>query len=1208
MAPQPGAKNAAGSQKSLCGKASAILGCFGDAAHSLPMIQCPFCTAELSRIAFMDDQVVALWDAFPVSPGHLLIVPRRHAATWDDLSADEKQAIWQNIDRAKIEIERKHRSDGYNVGFNLAEAAGQTVSHFHLHVIPRCLGDVDDPRGGVRHVIPHKANYLAQEVSSTEALKRLVTGGSDHLLPHLIMHMDEANACDIAVAFLLDSGARLIVEHLKDFLARGGRARILVGDYMDVTEPMALRRLADLDGDLTFRVFEAAAQGFHLKTYIFLSGKEGVAFVGSSNLSEAALTTSIEWNYKVISSHDRSAFPQITNGFEDLFNSYSAVSVTPEWIDRYESRRNPLGFQDAGLAYEPPLPPPEPHAIQRQAIAALENTRQDGFTAGLVVLATGLGKTWLAAFDSDRLEYRRILFVAHREEILNQAIETFRRVRPTARIGRLAGDYKDTDADLLFASVQTLGKVNQIKQFRPDTFDYIVIDEFHHAAATTYRRIIDYFEPKFLLGLTATPERSDGADLLGLCQENLVFQAGVHLGIEAGHLCPFHYFGVPDNVDYRNIPWRSAQFDMTELTAAVATEARAENALEQYRLRGGTKCIGFCCSQTHADFMADFFNRHGVPAVAVHSGINSAPRATSLQRLEAGELEVVFAVDMFNEGVDVPSIDTVLMLRPTESTIIWLQQLGRGLRKSANKKRLVVIDYIGNHRIFLTKLRAIASIANVDASSGGHIRELLERLRGDQINLPTGCEVTYDLEALDILRMLVKPASTENALEDFYRDFLERHGIRPTASEVFHSGNNPRSSSERSWLGFVERMRGLDDLERSTWLEHRDFFQEMEKTELTRSYKLVTLLALFDEETVRDRCTVDELVEGVAQLASRVHKLQQDFSVDLADRKALRSLVLRFPIDVLTKLRDSEGAPYFVLREDQFGLVRIPRDRATFSQLLREILDWRLAQYLSRSGVPNEPAEAVCRVARNTSGQPILFLPTASGAGRLPEGPLHVIVDDQPMEATVAKIAINVVRRADDSSNRLSTILRGWFGDEAGLPGKGDRVRFRYQSDVWRMEPMGVQAQAQAGLRLWERYSREVIPPAFGLTFDQATWNAGFVPKPPHIFLLVTLEKEGMMDEHRYADHFTSATEFSWQSQNRTKQQSKHGEMVRDHQALGLHVHLLVRKTKKIGPKPAPFIYCGEVDFETWTGEMPITVTWRLREAVPSTLLSQLKI
>ena len=244
--------------------------------------------------------------------------------------------------------------------------------------------------------------------------------------------------------------------------------------------------------------------------------------------------------------------------------------------------------------------------------------------------------------------------------------------------------------------------------FEPDDFDYIVIDEFHHAAASTYRRVIDHFRPKFLLGLTATPDRTDGGRSSGLCQDNLVFQAGIHEGIEGEHLCPFHYFGVPDDVDYSNIPWRNAQFDLTELTAAVATEARARNALEQFRKLGGRRCIAFCCSQRHADFMADFFVRAGVKAVAVHAGAEQRAPRDLPGAARAGDLEVIFAVDMFNEGVDVPAIDTVLMLRPTESTIIWLQQLGRGLRVSADKERLIVIDYIGNHRAFLMKLRGIA--------------------------------------------------------------------------------------------------------------------------------------------------------------------------------------------------------------------------------------------------------------------------------------------------------------------------------------------------------------------------------------------------------------------------------------------------------------------------------------------------------------------
>jgi superfamily II DNA or RNA helicase len=207
---------------------------------------------------------------------------------------------------------------------------------------------------------------------------------------------------------------------------------------------------------------------------------------------------------------------------------------------------------------------------------------------------------------------------------------------------------------------------------------------------------MDYFVPHFMLGLTATPERTDGGDLLALCQENLVYRCDIADGVRRGLLSPFRYFGVPDSVDYTNIPWRSSRFDEEALTTAVATRARAENILQQYRKNAGSRTLAFCCSRRHADFMASFFLEHGLRAVAVHSGAGSAPRAASLEQLEAGEVDIVCSVDMFNEGVDLPSVDTVMMLRPSESRILFLQQLGRGLRVSPNKQRLIVIDYIGN--------------------------------------------------------------------------------------------------------------------------------------------------------------------------------------------------------------------------------------------------------------------------------------------------------------------------------------------------------------------------------------------------------------------------------------------------------------------------------------------------------------------------------
>jgi superfamily II DNA or RNA helicase len=523
-----------------------------------------------------------------------------------------------------------------------------------------------------------------------------------------------ASRADIVVSFILGSGLDSVFEHLQDLLSRGSRLRILTGDYLGITDPDALMRLMDLEGAVTRRVFETGSEGaplitpatrsFHPKAYIFSRGEGGTAFVGSSNLSAAALTTAVEWNYRVLSSSEGAGFAETVAAFETLFAHPSTRELTAAWIERYRARRpirSPV--MDADVVIDEPLPPVEPNAVQALALAALEDTRAKGNRAGLVVLATGLGKTWLAAFDSNRPEFRRVLFVGHREEILAQALATFRRIRPSAVLGHYTGVRKDGHADVLFASIQTLGRREHLGQFAPDSFDYIVVDEFHHAAAASYRKLIAYFQPKFLLGLTATPERTDGGDLLALCQQNLVFRRDLVEGVRQGLLSPFHYFGVPDEVDYRNIPWRSTRFDEEALTTAVATQRRAQNALDLFRKHAARRALGFCVSQRHADFMAAFFTDRGIRAVAVHSGTSSAPRALSLEQLQVGQLEIVFAVDMFNEGVDLPLVDTVMMLRPTESKVLWLQQFGRGLRKAEGKERLTVIDYIGNHRVFLLK-------------------------------------------------------------------------------------------------------------------------------------------------------------------------------------------------------------------------------------------------------------------------------------------------------------------------------------------------------------------------------------------------------------------------------------------------------------------------------------------------------------------------
>lgn len=760
---------------------------------------CPFCHCDPSRILFRDELVFAIWDGFPVSVGHLLIIPHRHAPDWFSASAVEQQAIMAAIEKGRQLILERYSPGGFNIGINNGTVAGQTVPHLHVHLIPRYLGDVTDPRGGVRHVIPGKGNYLEiakpdfhlLDGPSTATL--LVKGADDPLLPHLLAFFDQAIQADLAVAFILRSGVRLILEHIRDLLARGGSVRIVTGDYLDVTDPDALVELLDLGGNLQLRVFEAGATSFHTKAYVFHhSGGGAAAFVGSSNLSQSALHGGIEWNYRILRSETDGGFAEVVCAFQELFLHPQTRVVDDDWIAAYRRRRRPsLLHRVVEVIEEAPEAIPNPHAIQQEALSALAATRKAGNEAGLVVLATGLGKTWLAAFDSSREEFRRVLFVAHREEILAQAMQTFRRIRPLARLGQYTGQVKSLDADVLFASIQTLGRLQHLEKFSPESFDYIIVDEFHHAAARTYRQLIEHFTPRFLLGLTATPERMDGGDLLALCQENLVYRKDFIAGIETGLLCPFRYFGVPDDVDYSNIPWRSSRFDEEELTKAVATNRRAQNALEQFRERGGKRTLGFCCSQRHADFMKDYFCKANVKAVAVHSGETSSPRARALEALAEGKIEIIFAVDMFNEGLDIPTIDTVLMLRPTESSIIWLQQFGRGLRQAEGKAQLTVIDYIGNHRSFLIKVQTLLQPLLGTGKSDAEIAAAMRLLQQGRAVLPAGCHVTYELATINIIQSLLRIRAADDAITAFYEDFRQRHGMRPTAVELYHSGYNP---------------------------------------------------------------------------------------------------------------------------------------------------------------------------------------------------------------------------------------------------------------------------------------------------------------------------------------------------------------------------------------------------------------------------------
>ena len=506
-----------------------------------------------------------------------------------------------------------------------------------------------------------------------------ITGGYDksrYLYYQLKFSISKAIRIDIIVSFLMESGVKLIINDLKEALDRGVPIRILTGNYLGITQPSALYLIKKgLQDRIDLRLFNESERSFHPKAYLFHFEKDSEIYVGSSNVSTSALTSGIEWNYRLNSTRDPEGYQSFCRTFEDLFLHHSVIidnqflkTYAVNWhrpniekdLERYgdtDKSTNTVKFY-------------EPRGAQIEALFALQESREEGATKGLVHAATGVGKTYLAAFDSK--EYKTVLFVAHREEILKQAAVSFRNVRESDDYGFFKGETKDTDRAVIFASVASLGQERYLSSdfFAPDYFEYIIVDEFHHAVTDQYKRIIQYFHPKFLLGLTATPERMDGRDIYELCDYNVPYEISLKTAINRGVLVPFHYYGIYDDTDYSKLHLVRGRYDEKELNETyIGNVKRFDLIYRNYCKYKSEKALGFCCSIKHAEAMAEDFTKKGTPAVAVHSGSYSSgqyccDRATAIEKLLNGKIKVIFSVDMFNEGIDIPSTDMVLFLRP----------------------------------------------------------------------------------------------------------------------------------------------------------------------------------------------------------------------------------------------------------------------------------------------------------------------------------------------------------------------------------------------------------------------------------------------------------------------------------------------------------------------------------------------------------------
>ena len=535
---------------------------------------------------------------------------------------------------------------------------------------------------------------------------KLISNREEKIVSLIRRELENCDEFIISVAFVTLGGVTMILEQLKDLEARGVKGKILTGDYLTFTQPKALKKLLEFK-NIELKVL--SDEKFHAKGYFFRKGDIWTMIVGSSNLTQTALTVNFEWNLKINSLKDGKIATEILNNFYDVFNKIPALDMDSllEYERVYNLTKEYTKKKKQEIReYKEIIP----NIMQKQALENLNNLRNYE-RKGLLISATGTGKTYLSAFDVRNANPKRVLFIAHRKTILQKAKETYENILRDKKIV-IYGEEDIDEADVVFAMIQTLSKENHMTKFSPDYFDYIVVDEVHHGGAKSYQSVLNYFIPKFLLGMTATPERGDNFDIYKLFDNNIAYEIRLHDALKEELLSPFHYFGISDiEIDGELINEKSG---IKKLTA----DARVNHIIEKSRFYGysGDKIHGliFVSRIDEALLLEEKFQERGVKAIALTGDDSDEKRERSIAQLENGEIEYIITVDIFNEGVDIPCVNQVILLRPTESSIVYIQQLGRGLRKYPDKEYVVILDFIGNYeKNFLIPI-AVSQNSNYD--------------------------------------------------------------------------------------------------------------------------------------------------------------------------------------------------------------------------------------------------------------------------------------------------------------------------------------------------------------------------------------------------------------------------------------------------------------------------------------------------------------
>lgn len=765
------------------------------------------------------------------------------------------------------------------------------------------------------------------------------TDKATNVLSVLSSQLRNCDRFDFSVAFVTASGVQVLIQVLNLLRDANIPGRILTTTYLNFSEPDALRKLTEYP-NIETRVYQGS---MHAKGYFFKQGEINTVIIGSANITQSALTSNKEWNVLFHSFDNGNVYQAAREEFEALWNAPETTLVHEPWIAEYEryidqkgqskSTRKKTFSSEVSQQPDTSEPPSmqrnaglSPNAMQRSALESLKEHHDQNTPRALLISATGTGKTYLSAFDVEQMNPKRVLFVAHRARILDASEKSYCNVLGSRyTYGTYRGQHKQTDKTCLFAMIGTLA--NNLDQFSRDEFDYIVIDEAHRSGAESYRKIIDYFRPQFLLGMTATPTRTDGYDLFELYNHTIAYRITLYDALKNDMLAPFHYFGIADlSID-------GEEADNLKLFARLTSEERVSHIIDKIEAYSVAKHdrrgLVFCSRNEEAEALSNAFNERGYRTMALSGANNDAERDRAIELLEQGNLEYLFSVDIFNEGIDIPSLNQIVMLRATQSAIVFVQQLGRGLRKTEDKDYALVLDFIGNYQSNYLIPIALSEDKTYDKDN---LRAFVKE--GNTV-IPGCSTISFDrVSEARVLRSIdTENFSTAKLLKDEYRNLRHMLGHIPSLKDFDESGSvDPLLILEKygSYHAFLAKYESDYDISFSTAQSQMLSYVSQKIANGKRSVDLVLLAhVILDEAANRSEL---ESSFGKSTIESAISVLTNRFTLS-AQKKGFNLCLfvedqegsIRATKPFLEALRNEEFKRQ-LLETISFGITRNQRD------------------------------------------------------------------------------------------------------------------------------------------------------------------------------------------------------------------------------------------------------------------------------------------